>query len=85
MASELDTIDAIVVTGGMGVRNSRQRELFLSNLGVLEAKLDLEKNSKCFNELSVISKDDSKIKIINMPSDEEMEIAMQTESVVMGD
>ena len=85
MASHLDTIDAIVVTGGMGVRNSRQRELFLSNLGVLNTKLDLEKNKNCFNELSVISKDDSDIKIINMPSDEEMEIAIQTESVIMGD
>jgi len=85
MVSELDTIDAIVVTGGMGVKNSRQRELFLSNLGVLDTKLDLEKNRNCFNELSVISKDNSAIKIINMPSDEEMEIAIQTESVIMGD
>ena len=84
MMSELDHVDAIVVTGGMGVRNARQRELFLSGLEVFNIELDKQKNSQVSNEISTISSPNSAIKVLTVPSDEEMEIAMQTEKVLGG-
>ncbi len=84
MMSELDHVDAIVVTGGMGVRNARQRELFLSGLEVFNIELDKQKNSQVSNEVSTISSPNSAIKVLTVPSDEEMEIAVQTEKTLGG-
>ncbi|NPA74428.1 MAG: acetate kinase [Epsilonproteobacteria bacterium] len=69
-------VDAIVFTGGIGENSSLVREMVCIGLeDSIGAKLDTEKNQK--NEL-IISKNDSKIKILVIPTDEEFEIANQT-------
>lgn len=84
MISQLDSLDAIVVTGGMGVKNPRQRKLFLSDLDIFGVSIDVLKNQLAFDEDYLISDDKSKIPVYVIPSDEEYEIAYQTESVLRG-
>lgn len=84
MLVQLDSADAIVVSGGMGLRNSRQRDLFFSDLEMLGIMLDKDKNNKAFNEIATISTPGSKIPIMTVPSDEEMEISLQTEKLLGG-
>ena len=82
MMAELGKVDAVVITGGMGVRNFRQRELFLSDLEILGLALDKDKNKECYNQTELISSDNSSIPIYVLPSDEEKEIAIQTDKTL---
>lgn len=81
MMSNLNTIDSIIMTGGMGSKNIDQRELFLSNLDYFGLKLDKEKNKSAFNIESIISAKDSKIPIYVIPTNEELEIAKQSQKI----
>ncbi len=84
MLSELDSVDAIVVTGGMGIKNSRQRDLFLSNLGIFGIEIDPVRNQTASGKVATISSENSNIPVLTVPSDEEMEIALQTEKAIGG-
>lgn len=81
MMSNLNTIDSIIMTGGMGSKNIDQRELFLSNLDYFGLKLDKDKNKSAFNIESIISAKDSKIPIYVIPTNEELEIAKQSQKI----
>ena len=82
MMAELGKVDAVVITGGMGVKNFRQRELFLSDLEILGLALDKDKNKDCYNKIGLISSDGSNIPIYVLPSNEEKEIAIQTDKTL---
>lgn len=81
MMSNLDSIDSIIMTGGMGSKNIDQRELFLSNLDYFGLKLDKDKNKSVFDIESIISAQDSKIPIYVIPTNEELEIAKQCQKI----
>ena len=73
-------VDAIVFTGGIGEHSVLVREKVCKDLDEsIGAKIDLKKNTK--NSV-FISTDDSKIKILVVPTDEELEIAKQTYKIV---
>ena len=74
-------VDALVFTAGIGVGAWFLRELITEHLGNLGVKLDQRKNKNCETEL-IISKKRSKIKIIVIPTNEEMMIARQTKQVL---
>lgn len=75
--AELDGADAIVFTAGVGENDIGMREMICANLDNLGIKLDPEKN-KVRGKETVISADDSKIKILLIPTNEELMIARDT-------
>ena len=83
MMANLDRIDSIIMTGGIGTKNPEQRELFLSNLEQFGISLDNEQNNRVFAEESLISSIDSKIPIYVIPTNEELEIANQCKKIMI--
>ena len=72
----LGKVDALVFTGGIGEHSSTVREKVCNNLyNTLGIKFDQDANIK---HNTVISKNDSKIKLFVIPTNEELEIAKQT-------
>ena len=80
--AELGHVDAIVFTAGVGENDALLRGEFCAGLEELGIKLDPEKNEKALARLgvgeSVISADDSRIKIFMIPTNEEIVIVEDT-------
>ena len=72
--------DILIFTGGIGENADSTREGVCSELEFLGISLDYEKN-KGFRKEGLISTPDSKIKIIVVPTDEELMIALDTEAI----
>ncbi len=73
----LGGLDAITFTGGVGENGIEARERICKHLEFLGLKLYLEKNN-IKGEEACISKDDSKIKVYVIPTNEELMIARDT-------
>ncbi len=73
--------DAICFTAGIGENAGETRRIIVERLGALGVKLDYEKNLTRGTE-SVISTPDSKIKLLLIPTNEEVMIARDTMSLV---
>ena len=71
----LNEVDAIVLTGGIGDKAKSVRKNICQDLEYLGIELDESKNNNCFEQEAVISKDSSKIKILVIPTNEELMIA----------
>lgn len=82
----LGHVDAIVFTAGVGEMGPNTREGALSGLEGLGIKLDKDKNnkSKCRNAETVISTDDSPVKIFVIPTDEELVITEDAHALMEG-
>lgn len=76
-------IHAVVFTAGMGENAWEARERICDGLEVIGLVLDKEKN-KVRGQEAEISTSDSKIKIFAIPTNEELMIAMETETVLTG-
>ena len=74
-------VDILIMTGGIGENASTTREGVCSDLEFLGISLDQEKN-KGFRSEGIISTPDSKVKIMVVPTDEELLIALDTEEIV---
>lgn len=75
----LGTVDAICFTAGVGENGSEYREAVLDGLQGMGIVIDKDKNTNFKRgEVSVISADDSKVKIYVIPTDEELMIAKDT-------
>lgn len=75
--AEMNGVDAIVFTAGVGENDIAMRDIICNDLGNLNIKLDLVKNKVRGKEL-IISRDDSRVKIILIPTNEELMIARDT-------
>ena len=75
----MDGVDAISFTGGIGQNHAPTRRGVCSNLTFLGVKIDDKKNEK---DAVVISKPSSKIKILVVPTDEELMIAKETKEIL---
>ncbi len=73
--------DALVFTGGIGENSPMVRNAVCSNMEFLGIKLDQEKNLNVKGECAV-SADDSKVKVLRIPTNEELVIALDTEKIV---
>ena len=76
-AAALGGVDIIVFTGGVGENQATARWGACEGLEFMGVKLDAEKN-KVRGEEAVISTADSKVKVVVIPTDEEMMIASDT-------
>lgn len=73
--------DALVFTGGIGENSPMVRNAVCSNMEFLGIKIDQEKNLNVKGECEV-SADDSKVKVLRIPTNEELVIALDTEKIV---
>ena len=74
-------LDILIMTGGIGENADTTREGVLSDLDYLGISIDLNKN-KGFRSEGVISTPESRVKIVVVPTDEELMIALDTECIV---
>ena len=79
--AEMNGVDAIVFTAGVGENDVTMREVICNEMGNLGIKLDLVKN-KVRGKETIISMDDSKVKILLVPTNEELMIARDTLKLV---
>ena len=80
-AAVLDGVDVITFTAGIGENSASMRARICEGLDYLGVKLDPEKNN-VRGEEAVISADDSKVKVMVIPTNEELMIAQDTAALV---
>ena len=80
-AAAMNGVDAIAFTAGIGENDKKVRTKVCANLEYLGVKLDAEKND-IRGEEKVISADDSKVKVLLVPTNEELAIARETLALV---
>ena len=80
-AVELGRVDAIILTGGIGEIDTLFRAAVVERLTILGIKLDAEANKARGAEV-VISTADSAIKVLVVPTNEELVIARDTRDIV---
>ncbi|MBP3619824.1 MAG: acetate kinase [Clostridia bacterium] len=79
----LNGADAIVFTGGVGENGAETREDIISGMENLGVVLDKEKNANFKRgEVTLISADNSKVKIYVVPTNEELMMARDTKEIV---
>ncbi len=78
----LGRVDAIIFTGGLGENYSALRESVCEGLEDLGIALHKPTNGNPGNGLVDLSQPDSKVKVLRIPTDEELEIALQAKEIV---
>lgn len=77
-AAILNGLDAIVFTAGIGENSSLMRELACTNMDWLGIDIDKITNNKRAKGIREIQKKGGKVKVLIIPTNEEIEIAKQT-------
>ena len=80
-AAEMGGVDVIVFTGGVGENQCSLRSDVCAPLAFMGVEIDPEAN-KVRGEEKVISTPASKVKVVVIPTDEELMIARDTEAIV---
>lgn len=81
-AAAMNGVDAIIFTGGIGENGPESREEICKNLTYLGAEIDHKKNEGMRGKEMVISTDSSRVKLMVVPTNEELVIALDTESLI---
>ena len=79
--AEMNGVDLIVFTGGIGENNSRLRRRVCENLMYLGLQFDYEANASTGSQL-MLSLPESKVKVAMIATDEELVIARDTMHIV---
>lgn len=77
----MNGVDAIIFTAGLGENSATNRKAICEGLSYLGLTIDDDKNGMRGEEV-IISTPDSKVKVIVIPTDEEMAIARDTKDIV---
>ncbi len=81
--AEMNGLDALVFTAGIGENDWQMRELVCDNLSYLGIEIDKEKNKNFTRGVKQdISGENSKVAVWIIPTDEEYMIALDTEKIV---
>jgi acetate kinase len=75
---QLGGADALVFTAGIGENGKEIRAAVCANLEQLGIKLDAAKNAQARAQEAVISAVDSRVKIMVIPTNEELVVARET-------
>ncbi len=78
----MNGLDALIFTAGIGENSDLIRKMVCSDLDYLGIDLDKNKNKGRFSEITAVESDTSKVKILIIPTNEELEIAEQTYALV---
>ena len=82
-ACAMGGVDAVVFTAGVGENNGEMREEVLEGAEFMGIKVDPKKNVGRGKEMD-ISADDSRVKVLVIPTNEELMIALDTKALVEG-
>ncbi len=74
----LGHLDAVVFTGGIGENDAQTRAQSCAGMTTLGIEIDSEKNSHRGEGAFAINRETSPVSILVIPTDEELEIALQT-------
>lgn len=83
-AAEMGGVDIIVFTGGVGENQTGVRENVCRPLAFIGVEIDTALNSRTRGTETVISTPSSRVKVVVIPTDEELMIARDTEAIVGG-
>jgi acetate kinase len=83
-AAALEGFDILVFTGGVGENQCQTRKKVCENMEFMGIKLDNAKNDTVRGIETVISSDDSKVKVVVISTDEEFMIAQDTINLLTG-
>lgn len=81
-AAVLGGVDIIVFTGGVGENQATCRYNVCKDLEYMGVKIDKELNAKIRGTETIVSTPDSKVKVVVIPTDEELTIAMDTMEIL---
>jgi acetate kinase len=83
-AAAMGGVDAIVFTGGIGENNPHYRARVAKNLEFMGVKIDEAKNDKAkrTSDENDVSAADSKVKVLVIPTNEELMIAKDTKELI---
>lgn len=76
--AQLGRVDAIVFTAGVGENAPEVRERTLDGLEAMGIRLDQARNTSDVRGIRRISEDESRVAVLVIPTNEELEIARQT-------
>jgi acetate kinase len=79
---EMNGADAIVFTAGIGENRAELRAAICANLDQLGIKLDQAKNNATRAQEAVISADDSRVKVLVIPTNEELVVAREAKRLL---
>lgn len=82
-AAAMNGVDAIVFTAGIGENSPVVRKMVCDELSFLGVSIDDEKNSQRGQEIDV-STSDAKVRVLVIPTNEELMIARDTKEIVEG-
>ena len=80
-AAAMGGVDVILFTGGVGENQATARAGVCKTLGFLGVEIDPERN-KVRGKEAIISTDNSKVKVVVIPTDEELMIATDTMNIL---
>jgi len=83
-AAAMNGVDAVVMTGGIGENSVDVRAMILENLEYLGISFDRTKNKEARGVFADISAADSKVKVLVIPTNEELVIARDTKALAEG-
>ena len=81
-AAAMGGVDIVVFTAGVGEHQWDIRKASTEGLEFLGIEMDAEKNRKNFGEDEIISTENSRVKVVVVPTDEELLIASDTLALV---
>lgn len=81
-AAAMGGVDVILFTGGVGENQSQCREAVCDGLQFIGVELDKEMNNKIHGDEAIISTPESKVKVVIIPTDEELMIASDTQAIL---
>ena len=82
-AAAMGGVDAVIFTAGVGENGPETRESACAGLEFMGIKIDPEKDKVRGKEMDV-STDDAKVRVLVIPTNEELMIAMDTAAIVKG-
>lgn len=83
-AAEMGGLDIIVFTGGVGENQTGVRSNVCAPLTFMGVEIDNELNDRTRGTETVISTPSSRVKVVVVPTDEELMIARDTKAIVAG-
>lgn len=78
----MNGVDLVIFTAGIGERDRQVRQKVLTDMEFLGIEFDEKANEDAFGKFGIISKEGSKVQVMVIPTNEELEIAEQTVEVV---
>lgn len=81
-AAAMEGVDAVVFTGGIGENDARTRQNAVCGLEFMGICIDEKKNRETDGTENIISSLESRVKVLVVPTNEELMIAMDTHKVI---